>query len=233
LDDFVARIEQRLNCLILSAQPALLRRTIPAVESFLYLSESKIMSIFAEQFSALARAGVDAQVQLLSALSVKTIDSVGQLVELNIGTAKAALEDSAAFAQQVLSAKDGQSLLAITAAQTQPAVNRAVTYGRQFADIATGVHTDLTEAAERQIAEGSRNVVSLIDDLARNAPAGSENTFAIVKTAVGNSNAGYEQLNKNTRQAIKTIEGNVAAVAERLVKAGEQPTKRTSKSATH
>ncbi|OWW19171.1 phasin family protein [Noviherbaspirillum denitrificans] len=162
-----------------------------------------------EQFSAASKANFEAQLSLISALTNKAFEGVEKIVDLNLNVAKASLEESSATAKQLLAAKDAQEWLTLAAAQAQPNAEKALAYGRHLAGIASGVQAEFTKAAEAQIAETSRKVLELVEEVSKNAPAGSENAVAILKTAIGNANAGYEQLTKSTKQAVETIEANL------------------------
>lgn len=162
-----------------------------------------------EQFSAASKASLEAQLALLSNLTNKTFESVEKVVELNLFAAKATLEDSGAAARQLLSAKDAQEWMSLAAAQAQPNAEKALAYGRNLASIASGVQAEFSKAAEAQIAETSRKMVELVEEVTKNAPAGSENAVALLKSAIGNANAGYEQLTKTTKQAVETLEANL------------------------
>lgn len=162
-----------------------------------------------EHFSAASKASFESQIALLTTLTNKTFESVEKVVDLNITVAKASLEDSNAAAKQLLAAKDPQEFLSLVAAQTQPNAEKALAYSRNLASIATDVQTEFSKAAETQIAETSRKVLELVEELTKNAPAGSENAIALVKSAIGNVNASYEQLTKTTKQAVETLEANL------------------------
>lgn len=162
-----------------------------------------------EQFSAASKANFEAQLALITALTNKAFEGVEKVVDLNLNVAKASLEESNAAAKQFLAAKDAQEWLSLAAAQAQPNAEKALAYGRHLASIASGVQAEFTKAAEAQIAETSRKVLELVEEVSKNAPAGSENAVAIFKTAIGNANAGYEQLTKTTKQAVETIEANL------------------------
>ena len=85
----------------------------------------------------------------------------------------------------------------------------------ELASIASGTGAEFSKAAESQIVEANRKVISLVDEVSKNAPAGSENFVAAVKTAISNANAGYEQFSKTSKQAVEAIETNVnAAVSQ-------------------
>jgi phasin family protein len=171
-----------------------------------------------EQFSNATKANFETQFALFSSLTAKTFESVEKLVELNINTARAALENSAA-ARQLLSAKDPQEFFQLSAAQAQPAAEKAVAYNRQLAAIATGTGAEFSKAAEGQIVEANRKVIALVDEVSKNAPAGSETFVAAVKTAISNANAGYEQFSKTTKQAVEAIESNVNAAVSQFSQA--------------
>ena len=168
-----------------------------------------------EQFSNATKASLESQFALMSSLTSKTFESMEKLVDLNITTARATLEDSSAVARQLLGAKDPQEFFSVTAAQAQPTAEKALSYTRQLATIASGTGAEFSKAAESQIVEANRKVISLVDEVSKNAPAGSESFVAAVKTAISNANAGYEQFSKTTKQAVEAMENNMnAAVSQ-------------------
>jgi phasin family protein len=169
------------------------------------------MFAFPEQFSNATKANLESQFAIFSALTSKTFEGVEKLVGLNIATAKNALEDSSATARQLLGAKDAQEFFAVTASQAQPAAEKALTYSRQVASIAADTGAEFSKAAEGQFAEVNRKVISLVDEVTKNAPAGSETYVSALKTAISNANAGYEQFSKTSKQAVQAMESNVSA----------------------
>jgi phasin family protein len=175
-----------------------------------------------EQFSNATKANFEAQFALFSTLTSKAFEGVEKLVELNINAAKASMEESSIATRQLLSAKDPQEFLALSAAQAQPTAEKAMSYTRQLAAIAAGTQAEFTKAAETQIAETNRKVISLVDEVTKNAPAGSENVVAAFKTSLGNANAGYEQFTKTTKQAVEAIESNVRAAVNQFAAAAQK-----------
>src|ERR1044072_6245442 len=93
------------------------------------------MFAFPEQFSNATKANLESQFALFSALTSKTFEVVEKLVDLNINTVKAALEDSSATTRQLLAVKDAQEFFAVSASQAQPAAEKALAYSRQVASI--------------------------------------------------------------------------------------------------
>jgi phasin family protein len=185
-------------------------------------SKEKTMFPINDQFSAATKANFDAQLSAFSALTAKAFDSAEKIMELNISATRASLEESTATAKQLLAAKDPQEFFSLSAAQAQPAVAKAVAYSRHLASIASEAQAEFTRAAEEQIVQTGRRVSELVDDVSKNAPAGSENVIAVFKSAIGNMNAGYEQLSKSTKQAAKAMEANLNSAANQMVQAAEK-----------
>lgn len=180
-----------------------------------------------EQFSNVAKANLETQLSLFANLTSKAFESVEKVVDLNMNVAKASLEDSSVAAKQLLAAKDPQEFFSLTAAQAQPTAAKAIAYGRHLAGIATSAQAEFTRAAEEQIAEAGRKVSELVEDVSKNAPAGTENVVAIVKSAIGNANAGYEQLSKTTKQAVEALEANMNSAVNQFSQAAEKTASRT------
>jgi phasin family protein len=182
-----------------------------------------------EQFSAATKTHFEAQIAMITALTNKAFESVEKIVDLNMNVIKASLEESTASAQQIMAAKDPQEFLSLTAAQTQPNAEKAIAYGRHLASIASSTQAEFTKAAEAQIADTNRKVMALVEEVSKNAPAGSENAVALMKSAIGNANAGYEQLAKTTKQAVETMEGNLNNAVSQFSSAAEKTTARAKK----
>ncbi len=169
-----------------------------------------------EQFSNATKANFEAQFAIFSTLTNKAFEGVEKFVDLNLTAAKASLEESSSTAKQLLAAKDPQEFFSLATAQAQPNAEKTIAYGRHLATIATSTGAEFSKAAETQIAETNRKVISLVDEVSKNAPAGTENAVALFKSAIGNATAGYEQFTKTAKQAIESLEGNVSAAVNQF-----------------
>jgi phasin family protein len=187
------------------------------------------MFVIPEQFSAASKANIEAQVALLTSLSNKVFEGVEKIVDLNLNVVKASLEESNSTAKQMLAAKDLQEVLSLASAQVQPSAEKAIAYGRHLATIASSTQAEFTKAAEEQIAENNRKVVAFIDEVTKNAPAGSETVVAFVKSAIGNANAGFEQLSKSTKQAVDVMETNLSTAVNQFSQAATKTAAKASK----
>lgn len=182
-----------------------------------------------EEFSAATKSHFEAQLAMITALTSKAFESVEKIVDLNMNVVKASLEESTVAAQQLMTVKDPQGLMALTSAQSQPSAEKAMAYSRHLALIASTTRADFTKAAEAQIAETNRKVLALIEEVTKNAPAGSEQMVAMMRSALGNANAGYEQLTKTTKQAVEALEGNLNTAVSQMTQAAEKTAGRSKK----
>ncbi len=187
------------------------------------------MFSFQEQFSAATKAHIEAQIAMMNTLTDKTLENIEKVIKLNVAAAKTSLEESSAAVKQLVAAKDAQEFFSLAAAQAQPNTEKTLAYGRNLASIASGAQADFSKIAETQINETSNQVLALVDEISKHAPAGSESTIAIIKSSVGNASAGYAQLTKATKQAAETLESNISQVANQLSQVAEKTTQRASK----
>ncbi|MRW92188.1 TIGR01841 family phasin [Duganella sp. FT80W] len=172
-----------------------------------------------EQFSNATKANFEAQFAIFSTLTNKAFEGVEKFVDLNLTAAKASLEESSATTKQLLAAKDPQEFFSLASAQAQPSAEKTIAYGRHLATIATSTGAEFSKAAETQIAETNRKVISLVEEVSKNAPAGTENAVALFKSAIGNANAGYEQFTKTAKQAVETLESNLSSAVNQFTTA--------------
>jgi phasin family protein len=178
-----------------------------------------------EQFTNATKASFDAQIAAITAFTQKAFAHVEKVVELNMTVAKESFAESTAAAHELMTAKGAQEFLALTTAKAKPSAEKVMAYGRELASIASAAQTELARDAEVQLAETRRKVASLVDDIAKNAPAGTESVVAMVKTAMGNANAGFDQFSKTAKQAADTIEANVTSTVSKFSEVAQKTTR--------
>jgi len=153
-----------------------------------------------------------ANMETLYGLTAKAFEGMEKLVELNLQATKAALTESAQHTQALLSVKDAQELIALQASLFQPLAEKASAYSRHLYDIASGTGAEFSKAFEGKVAESQHQFAALVDNAARNAPAGSETAVAMMKSAVAAANNAFESVQKAVKQATDVAEANFNAV---------------------
>lgn len=180
-----------------------------------------------EQLAAAQKANLET----LFGLTSKAFEGVEKLVELNLQAVKATLTEGAQHAQKTLSVKDAQELLAVQAGLVQPVAEKVMAYSRHLYEIASATSGEFTKVAESQIADNSKKIQALVDNIAKNAPAGSESAVALVKSAVTAANNAFDSVQKAAKQAVEVAETNFAAATTAATKAAQQATATVSKAA--
>lgn len=175
------------------------------------------MSLTPEQILAAHKANIET----LFGLTNKAFEGVEKIVELNVTASRAALSEVASHTQAVLSVKDAQELLTLQASLFQPLAEKTLAYSRHLYEIASGTGAEFGKAAEAQAAEVQRNFSNLVDTAAKNAPAGSETTVAVFKSAVSAANNAFESVQKAVKQASDAAEANFNAVASSAANAAK------------
>ncbi len=166
-----------------------------------------------------------ANVETLFGLTNKAFEGVEKLVELNLQVAKTALSEVADNTAAALSVKDAQELLTLQAALLQPSAEKAAAYSRHLYDIASSTSSEVAKVTEGQLADAQKKFTAFVDNAAKNAPAGSENAVALVKSAVAAANNAFESVQKATKQAIEVAESNFQAATTQAVKATQTATR--------
>ena len=180
------------------------------------------MSLTPEQVIAANKANLETLVGLTN----KAFAGVEQLIELNLAAAKAAMSDSQQQAHAALSVKDAQQLLSMQASLFQPLAEKAVAYNRHLYEIASSSSTDFTKAYEAKVLEAQRAFNDLVDNMAKNAPAGSETAVAAFKTAVSAGNNALESVQKAVKQATDLTQAQVRTMTEQVSGAAKAASKK-------
>lgn len=154
-----------------------------------------------------------ANLETLLGLTNKAFEGVEKIVELNLTASKAAVSEFGDHAKAVLSVKDAQELMALQSSLVQPLAEKTAAYSRHLYDIASGASAELTKAFEDQAGEAQKKFMGLVDNAAKNAPAGSEAAVAVMKGAVAAANNALESVQKAVKQATEVAESNFKTVA--------------------
>lgn len=171
--------------------------------------------ITAEQVIAAHKSNIDT----FFSLGFKAFEGMEKLVELNMQVAKASMIEASEAAKAAWSVKDPQELVALQSGLAQPATEKAAAYSRHLYDIATATSSEMSKITEAQMAGAQQKVMSMIDGAVQNAPAGTENAVAMVKSAVAAANNAYDTVSKAAKQATEVAESNFTAMTNTAVKA--------------
>jgi phasin family protein len=173
------------------------------------------MMITAEQLASTNKANLDA----VNGLATKTFAGFEKLVELNLAAAKALMTESFSHTQSLLAAKDIQQVVALQSGLVAPMAEKAAAYGRHVYGIAVETSAEFTKTLEGKAAEGQKAFGQVMDNLSKNAPAGTESAVAVLKSALASSQSAIESAQNAAKQALAMAESNVSAVTEQALNA--------------
>ena len=169
----------------------------------------------AEQFATANKAGAAA----FLAIAHAQFSVFERLSALNFNATKAAFEDGVRQAKTLLSVDDPQALNRLTTASAQPAMEKAISYSRNVYEVAAQAKAEVSKLVESQVSAFNKNVITLMEKVTENAPAGTDAGVAALKSVLAAASSGYDNFNKAMKQAADIAEANIAAATDKVVKA--------------
>lgn len=154
-----------------------------------------------------------------------------KLVDLNIKVMKATLDEVAQKSQQAIEVKDAQEAMSFASSLVQPNAEKALAYSKHVYDIVSGVQGDITRLTEEQIAQSRQQLNDALEQVAKNAPTGSEGAVALMKSSVATANSAFESMAKVARQAADAAETNFSAATDATFKAASDAAEAAGKTA--
>lgn len=169
------------------------------------------MYVTPEKIAASGKAGVDT----LLAFANAQFAAFEKFAELNLNAAKATFEEAAGHVKALAEAKDPQEYAKLNTAFAQPAMDKAVSYGKHVYDIAAQTQASMGKIVEAQAAEANKAFTTLLDTVSKNAPAGSDPVVTAMKTALAAVNGAYDNISKAAKQAAEVVEVNFNAATQK------------------
>jgi phasin family protein len=181
-----------------------------------------------EQVTATRKANLD----ILFGLGNKVVEGVEKLAELNMQVTRSTLADSFDLAQKALSVKEPQDWLALQDSLAAPTAEKMQSYNRQLFDIVLSTQAEFAKVAQTQCEAYVRQMQSVVEDVAKNAPAGSEAAVAALDSAIKAAHTLVETVQKTSQQAVEVARSNLdmaAADASGDTKRGSEPVSQAAK----
>jgi hypothetical protein len=105
----------------------------------------------------------------------------------------------------------------LSIASTQPAIDKALAYGRSVYEISSTAQAETAELFKAQLAELNKQTDGAIDNLAKSGLPGSDSAAAALKSALSASQSAYDSFDKAAKQAGDFIEASVATATKTTV----------------
>ena len=174
-----------------------------------------------EQLIALNKANVETALRFAGV----ALEGTQRLVDLQLRAAQSALADSIQTARAVSAVRDLEQLATLKDTIVQPSFEKATAYAKQVYDVAAQTQTELGRVVEEQVAEVQRNVIAVLDQMVKSAPAGSEVGIAAVKSTLAAVNTGIDNFTKVAKQFGEVTQNNIEVVANQTIEAAKKAKK--------
>jgi phasin family protein len=158
-------------------------------------------TLIPQQLAAAQQSGLET----FFGLTNKAFEGFEKLIALNLQVSKATLAENQEVLTKALSASNPGELFALQAGFSQPATDKLAAYGRQVHEIISGVQSDITTTLAAQGEQFQRDAQGFVENLKKNAPAGSESAVAAWNSVLSAANATYESANKAAKQFVSTV----------------------------
>jgi phasin family protein len=130
----------------------------------------------------------------------KALDGFRRLADVNLQAARESLETTADQINALLAAKDVSTVTQLVSSFAQPSAEKFTAYAQAVAAVTRDTQSELAALVQQQIAKSNEQLAAAIEQLAKNAPPGSEGATSFLKQALATTNASYEQLNEAVRK---------------------------------
>lgn len=148
-----------------------------------------------------------------------------RILELQLKIAKNAFADTVENAKAIAAVKDVKELAALKDTLAKPSIEKATAYAKSIYDVTTATQAEFGKLVEEQIADFNKQFVTVLDKMAKNAPAGSEVGIAALKSGIAAANGAYENLSKVARQITEVTQSNIEAAAKQTVNGAKKARK--------
>ena len=158
-----------------------------------------------EQIAAAQKANTE----VLLALLRTAFNGVEQLTALNVAASRDFFNNSVANSQQLLAAKDVNTVAKLNTELAQPNLQKLVDYTRNVYELTTNVQKELTSVIEAQYGKLTKDASSAMQKATAQAPVGGDVFAAAMNSVINASNQAFESLNSVTRQLSEIAEANI------------------------
>jgi phasin family protein len=158
-----------------------------------------------EQLAAAQKANAE----VLLALLRTAFTGVERLTALNVAASREFFNNTVANSQQLLAAKDANSVAKLNANLAQPSLEKLVEYSRSVYELTTDVQKELTSVIEAQYGKLTKDATAAVQKATAAAPVGGDVFAAAMNSVISASTQAFESLNSVTRQLSEIAESNI------------------------
>lgn len=168
-----------------------------------------------EQFNQFTLGNLEASLRMAQL----TLDSAEKLVKFQLETSKQALEENAKAARELGTATNPQEALTRLNKLTTQSIEQAVNNSRGLYDIVSQTQNAFSKLAEENVNVINKSLISSVETLAKNAPAGSDAMLNAIKSSVSASTTALSNITRAAQQVAEFAETNIKTATKATVDA--------------
>jgi phasin family protein len=189
------------------------------------LFRNRIMNpLTPEQLVAVQKSNVD----LCFDLAGRVIDGMAKMTELNMQVARSALVEAQKNVLKAISATQPSELRTLPVGVAEPIPEKIQSYTRNLFEIASGVLAEFNRVAQAQVNAYDQRLHTLVEEVGKGAPAGSEAAVAAWKSALETTSSFYDTMQRSYQQATQAVQSNLAAATDTAPKAARRAAEQAS-----
>ncbi|MDP3537150.1 MAG: phasin family protein [Azonexus sp.] len=158
-----------------------------------------------EQLAAAQKANTE----VMSALLRTAFNGVERLTALNMAASREFFNNTVASTQQLMAAKDANSVAKLNTELAQPSVEKMVEYSRSVYDLVAEMQKEITSVMEAQYSTFTKNATSAVEKAKSSAPVGGDVFAATMQTMLGASTKAFDSMNSMAKQLSDIAEANL------------------------
>ncbi len=162
-----------------------------------------------EQLTAAQKANAE----VMMALMRTAFNGVERLTALNMAASREFFNNTVANAQQLLSAKDANTVAKLNSELAQPNVNKLMSYSRSVYDLVSEMQKEVTGVMEAQYSTFTKNAESAVEKAKASAPVGGDVFAATMQSMLGASTKAFDQMTSMAKQLSDIAEANLQAAS--------------------
>ena len=140
-----------------------------------------------------------------------------QLNDLNIKHTKSSMTDTSEAIAAMLEIKDAKELMEFAQKSAGPVPSKVSAYFKEVYKINSDFLKSGSEYVEAESEEMNKVINDQVEEMSKNAPAGTEGVVAMTKSSLAASSSTYESMTKAAKQVFDIVDSNIEAAS----KAGE------------
>ena len=150
-----------------------------------------------------------------------------KLNDLNIKHSKSSMSDVNETMASMLEVKDPKELMEFAQSAAGPVPAKFTAYWKELYKINSDFLKSGSQYVETESDEFNKVISDQVEEMSKNAPAGTEGVVAMTKSSLAASSSTYESMTKAAKQVFEIVDNNIEAAS----KAGEsvvtQPANKT------